>query len=206
MTKKTLILFGVVFLLGLVVVLVEKPFRHRFDTGEGSLFYPDLKEEEIAAIEIEYLANGTRFEKDPAGKWLVQLKETELQKQVGAQEKKPAKEINHKKLPADGDKVQEVIDTLVELEKGPPVTDNPEKQGLLELTEASLHVTAFDAEGKDLAKLYVGKQGPDIFSTFVRDGGDNTIHLVDKHLPGIFNRPIEEWVEKEEDKKETAEQ
>ena len=207
MTKKILILLSLVVILGLVVILAQKPFHHRFDTGEGSPFYPDLKEEEIAALEIEYLVNGTRFEKDPEGKWLVMTKETELQKQIGAEEKKQAKQteekIEHKKITADGDKVQEIIDTLVELKKGPPVTDNPEKQGLLELTDAALNVAAFDMQGKELAKLYVGKQGPDIFSTFVRNKGDNTIYLVDKHLSGIFSRPIEEWLKKEEEKQET---
>ena len=42
-----------------------------------------------------------------------------------------------------------------------------------------------------------------LMATFVRNKGDNTIYLVDKHLSGIFSRPIEEWLKKEEEKQET---
>ncbi|MBI2339694.1 MAG: DUF4340 domain-containing protein [Deltaproteobacteria bacterium] len=215
MSKKILILLAAVFILGTVVVIVEKPFHERFDTGEGSLFYPDLKEADIAAIEIEYLVNGTRFEKDLDGKWVVSLKETAIQKKIeeadkkeaknksaekGKQEKSTAEKTAQKKLPAEPSKVEELITTLVELKKGTPVTDDPEKQGPLELTNAALNVALFDAKGKKLARLFVGKQGPDIFSTFVRDETDGHIYLVDEQLSGIFNRPIEEWAKKEEEK------
>lgn len=192
MTKKILILFFAVFLLGLVVVFLEKPFGTRYESEGETPFYPELKVEDVAAIEIEYFTRGTRFEKDEEGKWQVRSKKTKLQEEIEKQKKPSLTEV----FPADPQKVAQILEIFTGLKKRAPVSTNPEKQGLLHLTNVSLNVTLLNQDGNKLARLFLGKQGPDIFSTFIRDENSSEVYLVNKHLQGIFDRTLEEWKEK----------
>ncbi|MDO8520022.1 MAG: DUF4340 domain-containing protein [Deltaproteobacteria bacterium] len=185
MSKKIVILLSIILFLGALVLLLDNPFEDRFSTEE-ELFYPDLKKEEIAAIEIEHFIQGVRFEKKEKAEWLVKEFETPLAKQVGS---KP--EANQ--APADPQKIDQIITVLTELKKETPISANPEKQGLLQISKAGLNVTFLDGKGKKIARLFIGKQGPDLFSSFVRDEKSDDVYLVEGNLQGLLNRRFEDW-------------
>lgn len=173
--------------------MLDHPFSDRFGLEEGP-FFPGLKKEDIASIEIEFFIQGTRFEKDSSGDWFVAAKKTALQEQLEKEKKTdslPA--VSTGKFQADPQKVQGIITAITDLQKGTAVSDNPAKQGVLQIAPAGLKVTLFDAKGKKLARLFVGKQGPDLFSSFVRDEESDTIYLVEGNLQGLLNRQFSDW-------------
>ena len=47
-----------------------------------------------------------------------------------------------------------------------------------------------------LAHVYVGKNGPDIFSTYVRAEGADTVYLVDQILKNTYDRELKDWRDK----------
>lgn len=233
MTKKIFILFGIVIILGLIALVVEKPHLDRFSRNEEIKIYSSLKTEDITAVEIEYFTQGTRLEKGTDGQWMVQSKKTEMLKQIEESEK--AKEIEadktkskgnspkgsqtrgkkkesekdnattesepnlkgDEKYPADAEKIEGLLDTLTLLNRNTLVTSNPDKHDSLELGSKGLNVTLYNSKGVKVVKLKVGKQGPNLFSTFVRDENENNVYLVDEYLKGYLNVPAEGWKKKE---------
>lgn len=174
MKQKIFLLTCIVIVLGLFIALFEKP--DRFESQKYTPLFPNLKSTDIGAIEIDYFVNKTRLEKRDQNQWWV---------------------IEKEKAEADVDKVNNLIDVLLGLEAGLPVSTNPDKQNELQVGNAGLKVTLFDTKGEKKGLLMVGKQGPNLFSTFVRKEGENEIYLVEEYLAGIVNQPWEAWKKKE---------
>lgn len=187
MNKRILILFFVVVFLGTIIVLFENPSTLKYQSKDGSSFYPQLKKENIQVIEINYFIQGTRLEKNSQGQWYVSEFQNDFVKQMKT--KIPPTE----KFLADPNFVDQAIAVFLDLKKGEPVSVNPEKQGLFQLQDRGLNVALRDEKGNKLAKLYIGKQGPDPFSTFVRDEGSNEVYLINQYLFSIFNRTLDDW-------------
>lgn len=175
MKKKIVILTCIVVALGLIIALFEKP--DRFESQKHTPLFPNLKSEEIGSIDIEYFVNKTRLEKGDKNQWWVMEKEIREE--------------------ADSEKANNLIDILLGLEVGLLVSTNPDKQNELQVGNAGLKVTLFDTKGEKKGLLMIGKQGPNLFSTFVRKEGENEIYLVDEYLSGIVNVPFDAWKKKE---------
>ena len=207
MTGKIKILLLVLLILSGLVLLVDNPFSRRFEP-EGTLLFPSLKKDAVTAIEIENLMEGIRLTKDEKGDWKVEKKQTELARKIEEQEsrtpdkKKEGRGETSKEtgpVPADPAKADQVIALLAGLKKGTPVSTNPEKQGQFQVTEVALNVTLFDKGGSKLARIFVGKQGPNFFSTFIRADGSSEVYLSEETFTA-GRQPLEEWKKKEEGK------
>lgn len=203
MSKHILKLAILAIFLGLLVF-----FRPWEMAPKSSLFYPRLKVDEVVAIEVEHFIEGLRFERGSDGQWTVAPKKTALKEQVEGQEKatkgeeEKLLEEKTEKFPADAEKVLQIIQTVSTLEKHEPVSSNPEKQNTFQIFPAGLKVSFFNKDGKQIARLFVGKQGPDYFSTYVKDENSSEVYLVSEPLPSLLNRTIEEWKKKEGEKEE----
>ncbi|HBF11850.1 MAG TPA: hypothetical protein DDW49_00420 [Deltaproteobacteria bacterium] len=204
MSKKILTLLVVFLALGLVVALFEKPFGPKNETiGEPFI---QISKENIVAIEIEHFIQGFKFSKNAENKWVVEEKKTALQekmeqtkpdtaKKEGAKDKKKTGETSTPVV-ANQEMVERMIDVLLALPKGVPVTNNPEKYTLFEIHDYGLNLGFFDKEGKKLARVYIGKEGPDLFSSYVRLEGEKEVYLVAEQLKGMLNHTLDEWKER----------
>ncbi len=175
MPKKIIPLLVAVTLLGLVIAHFEKPFQDRFTMVETP-FYPNLKIDDIAAIDIDYFTHKTHLEKENQ-EWQV-IEEGQ-------------------KFLADVERVDRILHFFTEVKKGEPMTTDENKFPALQLDTTGISVTLFNAKGDKLSRMIIGKQGPDVFSTFVRDENDKKAYLVETYLTNMLNVPIEEWKKKE---------
>lgn len=198
MTGKVKYLLLVLLVLSVLVLLVENPFSTRFNPKESTLF-PGLKKDEVAAIEIENLMEGIRLSKNDKGEWGVAEKKTELAKKIEEQSKDAKSKAGEPPAvavpapgPADPEKAGQVVALLADLRKGTPVSSNPEKHSLFQVTEVGRKVTLFDKGGKKVARLFVGKQGPNFFSTFIRPDNSSEVYLSDAPFH-VLRQPLEEW-------------
>jgi hypothetical protein len=100
--------------------------------------------------------------------------------------------------PADPDGVREIIEFLAAAKAERKVSENPEKQGIFEVDEATgLAVRVSGDEGAVLASFFIGKSGPDFMSTYVRPQDSNAVYLVDESLRRLFVRPSpRQWRDK----------
>lgn len=97
---------------------------------------------------------------------------------------------------ADKNLVQGLFTAVEKPITGEVVSESPENFGDYDVNETSAtRVRFYGSEGKLLDDLYVGKAGPQTFSTFVRQAGQNDVVNANASLAYVFNKP-EGWRDK----------
>jgi hypothetical protein len=191
------------YLLGAViiasgVVYFERPGEQRGGTAEHPLI-AGMARDTVARLEIEHLLNAVTLVRDGTA-WQVQSLPSAMGAKLEAGKTDAVTAVTPPQpgphFPADGARVQQVIDVLSGLSVGAVASRNPEKQNQLQLSALGLQVRAFDTAGKKIAHLFVGKQGPDYFTTYVRRDGEDEAYLVHEPLSGRFPVRVTDWRDK----------
>lgn len=154
----------------------------------------NLPEDGAAALEIVNFTQGVYLKKDGED-WTVKRVATELSESI-TESPKGLATIDAGAAPekADPVKVTELLTHLKTLKAFEPVATEKESVGKFQINPHSLHVILYDANEKELGRLYVGKMGPDFMSSFVKKGDSDAIYLVDENLGGFMNSPYEDWL------------
>ncbi|MBI2343821.1 MAG: DUF4340 domain-containing protein [Deltaproteobacteria bacterium] len=209
-------LLGAIALAGIVFAL-ERPESPRVAT-EATVLFPGLLPDAVETIEIEQLLDGVRLERR-ASVWEVKTLQTDLQKEVihaehAAADKKEAAERSTADAQdaqaspesateagpffrAEGDRVERLLTLLQTLQVGAAASRSADAHNTLQVGAVGLQVRVYGAMGKVLAHLYVGKQGPDYFSTYIRRSDDITSYLIRETLAGRFPTQLDAWRDKE---------
>lgn len=187
------------------VLLVSFLVHNRLlNTHESGLSYKPLlsfRQNQIAAFEINIFTEGYHFKKTSDG-WEIQRGPTPLAKSIAEQAKNkdaiiPAEGPFQK---ADPVAVTKLLTHLLLLEVTEPIATSSDAAKTFQINPHSLHVVFFDDNRNELARLHVGKQGPDLMSSFVQKGGGNAVYLVEKNLHGLILLPFEDWLFKDTSK------
>lgn len=191
--------------LAVVILAVERPWTLPKSAGIRQLFAA-FDPNHVARIEIERLLDGVELVRDGA-EWKVRPLATALRKEL-PKEADPtggttllcADAAPDGACPfsiANGEKVIEALHALQQMATTSLVSENPERQSLYQVDKIGLQIRAFDRDGQLLAQAYVGKQGPDFFSTYVRREGEEQVYLTRESLQGRFPVQSEYWRSKE---------
>lgn len=98
---------------------------------------------------------------------------------------------------ADRDAVADLLDNARTLASATIVSRNPDRFEPYAVTAATgIEVCIRDAAAQPLAHFYVGKSGPDIFSTYVRAADADTVYLVNQILKNTYDRELKDWRDK----------
>jgi hypothetical protein len=98
---------------------------------------------------------------------------------------------------ADPQLVTTALDTIANFTRDNIASKNPEKQDIFEVTDdKGLEVKAVDADQKTIAHFFVGKSGPDFFSTYLRKEGSNEVVLARGSIKSTFDKSPENWRDK----------
>lgn len=218
--RKNLVILGFVFgvLLGAFLFFNHDLNRVGMETEPGPLL--SFHQDEVAAFQINNFAEGYRFEKTDAG-WNVKRVPTELKKSLAENNENcegsageliqdpsdPAKLSGGDcVLPlaeesvqmADPVKVTRLLTHLFLIRVSEPIATSPDAASLFHINPHSLHIIFYSDRNEELGRLYVGKQGPDLMSSFVKRGDEPAVYLVEKNLHGLILLPFEEWFAKED--------
>lgn len=174
--KTTVILFGLFIILLVFVYLFEGPLSEqsrRKAKGVPGLF-PGFAKEAAAKIAMK----STRGE--------IVLEKKEDAWQISGTDG----------FSADPEAVQNALETVAGFKRENIASKNPEKQDIFEVTPAKgVEVKVFDAAGKTLAQFYIGKTGPDFFSSYLRkEGSDEVIQVA--AVTSTFDKTVESWRDK----------
>lgn len=165
-------------LIGLYI-LVEQPFQSRRKT-EPTALVPDFEKQKAQAIRITITS--------PAKGQVVLTKTDENAWTLNAQDKT---------FTADTAAVSNVLDTVAKLKADTIASRNQQNFDGFEVTEGKgTEVKIEDAENRSLAHFYVGKNGPDIFSTYLRLKDAQTVVLTNTLVKNVFEREIKDWRDK----------
>lgn len=180
-SRRNLILLIVLIVFAGLILIVERPFNDKATQrkAQARQFFPGLDVHTVSQIQImrggSDQAMVTITKRDDT--WVILEGETEY--------------------PADQRQVTEAIDKLRQLKKVNLASRREDKHDIFEVTEArALAVTLLDSNDKETAHLFIGKPGPDFFSTYIRKAGSNEVYLSEEFLKGVYDREPRVWRDK----------
>lgn len=162
--KKIFILAGIFLALLIVVLILEKPYRTKKVRSDQYLITTDSKK--IDKITIKKKDQETVLVKK-GDRWFVE---------------------NKGNFPADPVILTEILEKLGGLETAQLVSKNPEKVNIFEVTaESGIEVKAEGGQSK--VHFYIGKNGQDFNSNYVRREGSDAVYLTRESLRYTFDAP-----------------
>ncbi|MCX8043585.1 MAG: DUF4340 domain-containing protein [Desulfobacterota bacterium] len=176
--KNALILTAVLVVLAGIYVFVERPFEAQ-RKKETPAFVPDFEKAKADAVRITITS--------PTKGKVTLTKKDQNTWTVSAQDKI---------FDADGSAVQNVLDTVAKLTAHTVASRNPQNFDSFEVSEAKGIEVKIEDGSRVLAHFYVGKNGPDIFSTYLRQKDANTVVLTNTLVKTVFERELKDWRDK----------
>ena len=140
-------------------------------------FVPGFDKSKAFSIMVKSPEKGESLLKNENGAWKVTSKE--------------------KTYDADSAAVSKLLDTILKIKQETIASKNPKNFEAFEVTEGKgLEVKIDDASQKPLAHFFVGKSGPDIFSTYMRAKDSATVVLAGGLLRNAFDQELKDWRDK----------
>lgn len=175
-TRQNLILLIVLLVCAGFILVLEHPLEQkavRKAAGSDRLF-PELRPEAVRELTIRLTdAEIVRLAKNE-DRWLVMYK--------GEQ------------YPADQEMVKEALTILVQLTQENLASQKKEKHDLFQVTaEKGIEVIVRDAGKTPAAHLFIGRQGPDLYSTYIRIASSDAVYRSNAFSSGIFDQPPPVW-------------
>jgi len=170
--KKTAILIIFLCLLVGIAYFLNRSTRK----AEKVALFPGFDTEKAVTIRLNGKHNKLVLSKE-SGQWIV---------------------VEEDNLPADKDQVQQALQTIAEIERDGVVSKNPAKQQIFEVDPNTGFEVMVQGEGDaSLAHFYIGKNGPDFMSTYMRKADSDEVILYSGfHLKSRFDKPADTWLDK----------
>ena len=175
MKTKQLLIFGAIFVvLAIVVLILENPFgqseyEKKIETAVP--LFPNFNQEQVATIEIIADGETTTLSKQNDN-WVVTSMDS---------------------YPADSEGISELLSKVAAFKNTQLVSNNPEKQAEFEVDSTGVEAKLMDANGTLLAHLFVGKTTPGFLSSYVRAADTNEVYVAQGYLQSVFNKGDRTW-------------
>ena len=100
-------------------------------------------------------------------------------------------------FPADGEKVEQLLNKIKEIAAGEVVSSNPEKQAVYAVDEAQgVMVTVSDNVGIELADFVAGKQAMSYQSSYFREADADEVMVIAENLRSVVDLQARDWKDK----------
>jgi len=174
--RQTLILLLVVVAVISGIAVYEYGVRPRLaaDKEAASLLFPDLDSDKATRIEILKGSTLSVMVRDGDTAWKVETRDN---------------------YPADPDAVNSVLEALKEMKEGILSSKSKKNHARLGVDEGGLRVKV-SAGTSMVADLFVGEQGKNYGTTFVRKQGSDKVYLVSENLKSKFDKDSSAWRDK----------
>ncbi len=174
-TKQLVILLSILVVLVLLALWQKSEiiFKSEKHTAQSPLLFTDFDPQQASLIQLTNPDKETILVRQGAG-WLV---------------------ATASNIPATAEYVTQLFDQMGQITRGDLVSQQPEKFSIFQVDESGLVVKITDEAQKLIAHFYVGKQGPDYNSRYVRKEGSNDVFLINRSLRITFDR--DDWRERQ---------
>ena len=175
--KNNLVLLIILIVFAVLVFLFENPFqdRSRKAREDAGPLFSELRIDEVKKLQVKNAdTTVTLINRD--NDWFV----------VGEEE-----------YPADPTLVKEALEKIQRIQRINLASKKKDKHTLFEVADGmATEVVLFGPKEKEIAHLYIGKSGPDLFSTYIRRAESDEVFLHEEHLKGQFDREVNNWRDK----------
>jgi len=174
--KITLTLVAILIILGITAYLFERgEVREQQGASPKATIFPAFNTGQAAVISIKTKGKTVSLVKQE--NWMVAL--------------------NEGYYPADKGEVENVFKTVKNMQRENVVSTDPAKYPLFELDqENGVEVKISKADNSFLAHFFVGKNGPDLISTYIRIGGEKDVLLLSGMIKPAFDKELKDWRDK----------
>ena len=195
--KRSAMILVAALILAALVWLIERPDQNDGSNFSTFVLLPELKGQDVEVIEVKHLINGSKIEKI-GDEWQVSDLETEMGKQIREKDELGVERpVPKKRFRADSERVSRIIERLKVVEAKSLISNNPEKQKIYQIGPLAKSITLYGSDGKALTTLLVGKNGPEVFSNYVRRDGENDVYLVGEQIGAMAPADVMSWRDKE---------
>jgi len=174
--KVTLTLVAILIILGIAVYLFERGgVREQQGASLKVAVFPAFKTGQAAAIEIKTRGKSVSLIKKD--NWKVAL--------------------NEGYYPADKSEVENIFKTVNNMQRESIVSTDLNKYPLFELDPVNgVEVKISKSDHTPLAHFFVGKNGPDLISTYIRVEGEKEVLLLSGMIKPAFDKELKDWRDK----------
>ncbi len=172
MSRRNMILFIMLIVFAAIAVWIADPFNTGRTRDSERLIFEGIDIKNADRIEINSKRNSVAITKTDDQSWILPEKED---------------------YPADMDSVKRILENLTEIPIGRAVTSNLkdlEKYGLDKDSKTSIRVYNND---RMILGMDIGKNGPDLLSSFIRVEDDDHIRLVPGNIKYFYEKPVSDW-------------
>ncbi len=188
--NRPIIFFLIALAVATVVLLIEDPRRPRIDDAGEATFSPGFDSDRVEAVEVSRLLDGARLRRD-GERWLVSDMLTPLRDNLIIKEsgRRPGERWHR----ADRTRVTSALGSFGGLPPGVVVSAKEENRRLYQVDATGLRVKLIDKAGKTIEDVIIGKNGPDMASSYIRRTDGDEVYLVGRALAGVFSPNASDW-------------
>lgn len=188
--KRSIIYLSIAAAVAITAFIIERPDRSRVSDVAEEYFIPDYDIEAVYRVDISQLIDGATIAREGDG-WQVAELVTPLKGELMEKEEREPKPVRARR--ADGERVRSALGSFSGLEQGVLVSKNPDKRSLYQVGETGLRVKGYDRDGAQIFDIVIGKNGPDLVSSYIRRGDEDEVYLAGRSLMGIFSPRPGDW-------------
>lgn len=188
--RRALILLAAAIVVAIAVLMIENPDRSRVDDVGDRYFLKNFESSNVDRIEVTQLIEGAEIKRD-GERWLVRKITTPLKGDL--LEKEGRNETPGRWFRADRSRVSGALGNFGGLAEGVVVSSNEDKRRLYRVEATGVRVKLFDRNGELIDDIIVGKNGPDLASSYVRRSNEDEVYLLDRSISGVFTPFVQDW-------------
>ena len=171
----------------LVIIAIEKPSE--------APFISDYDVDDVWHIEVSQLLDETTLKREGSG-WIVAESPTPLKEELLKGEGREIPAIEWR--PALESRISHALKILGNLDEGIVVSRRADKRALYRVDATGLHIKLAATDGRIIADVWIGKNGPDYGSSYIRRADEDEIYIVRRPLLGLFSPVATDWLPRED--------
>jgi len=175
MKKKYIVWYIILVVLAFIVLLAEGIFSAKKPPDSAGPLFPGFDKQAATKLVVQSPTETIAVEKRD-GQWLLP---------------------DQGDYPVDQDQLDQVWETISTMKKGKITSKKGKDLESYELhKDKAVHVTVFK-DKTPLARLAIGKSGPDYLSTFIQAGDEKMVRLIPGSIKYVFSKQAESWKDKQ---------
>jgi hypothetical protein len=194
MNMKKLPLLAILLIVVIGIIVISNQLSNKKPTEDTLAFFPQFSEESCGSLKVTTASETTvLLHKD--GKWVVSgSTETAVVGNPLSQSVAPSKTQEY---PADSTAIQMALDKIKAMKKEDLISQNKDKQIEYEVdTTKGIRLDVYSDKGTLKGTVYIGKNGSDWSSNFIRAKGSNDVYLVSGSVKYAFFTEKTRWKNK----------
>ena len=192
-------MLGIILVILIAIIVIANQLQNRKPSEQSLIFLPQFSTPACSEILIVEGKDSAKIARRGSSWFVVSPQPTAggpaaspLAQPASAQQSASVDEY-----PADSAAVQTALEKLKNLKKNDLISRNPQKQSDLEVdTAKGIYVEVFNDKSKSIGAFYIGKNGPNWDSHFIREKGSNDVYLASGSVRFSFFGNTQKWKDK----------